>query len=409
LLILNQMNVMAELEDLQEYYSHPPGNEWQTCECVIRPVIKMMGYSAKQVRSQLSDENHKLPDYTISPHEGLTWFLEAKAWKIGLQDNEIHQALNYANQNGRRWVVLSNGQEWRLYDNDVRGIPRDKLAALIELQQVEPMAEFIAALSPSGFESHLIDKFAATQRERRETARILQELAHSLNAALGSRDSNVVVAITDSLTGSINGLKPEHVVSYFAGRSQPSDGQIATEPSNSVTPAAVANNQTESVTKSWNLDQQACRVALEQLVRGTPRLVVDSTFKRGVLFCPESWESIPKGSVEWSKAGRVVLITFEVDNWKPGIITSVCIGPGDPALRAKIFDAALRHPILKPASGKVVPSQKWDTVYRHNFLLGKYGTRPFEELREALAREWQDFVRDQLPGIERAVLDGALS
>src|SRR5690242_10739344 len=95
----------------------PPPNESTTCEWVIYPLLQAVGYAKREIISRFVDNNGQFPDYTILPDTSYTWFLEAKAWNVSLEDRHSQQSLNYANQNGKRWVVLTNGREWRLYDN----------------------------------------------------------------------------------------------------------------------------------------------------------------------------------------------------------------------------------------------------------------------------------------------------
>src|SRR5439155_23527827 len=115
------MSLADAIAQALEEANPPPVNESTTCEWVIYPLLLAAGHARRDILSRVADNNGQYPDYSIlldSPHG---WFLEAKAWNVALQDNHAQQALNYANQNGKRWVVLSNGQEWRLYDNDIRG------------------------------------------------------------------------------------------------------------------------------------------------------------------------------------------------------------------------------------------------------------------------------------------------
>jgi predicted type IV restriction endonuclease len=96
-------------------------NEACTCQWIIMPLLQAAGYSLYDIQPQQTDPAGKIPDYTILPDSEHTWFLEAKAWGVALNDQHAQQALIYAYTNNRRWVVLTNGREWRLYDNSIPG------------------------------------------------------------------------------------------------------------------------------------------------------------------------------------------------------------------------------------------------------------------------------------------------
>src|SRR5579872_4683798 len=100
----------------------PPPNESNTCDWIIYPLLLACGYARRDIVSRVADNDRKFPDYTILPDSPHAWFLEAKAWNEVLEDQHAHQSLNYANQNGKRWVVLTNGDCWRLYDNQIQGL-----------------------------------------------------------------------------------------------------------------------------------------------------------------------------------------------------------------------------------------------------------------------------------------------
>ncbi len=103
------------------HYDNPPANEAVTCYRIIDPMLNALGYSRMDILPQFADGGNQFPDYTILPDTDSTWYLEAKAWSASLKDSHVQQSLNYANQNGKRWVVLTSGRRWRLYDNHVIG------------------------------------------------------------------------------------------------------------------------------------------------------------------------------------------------------------------------------------------------------------------------------------------------
>src|SRR5438445_165616 len=116
------------LTEALDCFRSPPPNESNTCEWVILPLLWAAGYARREIHSRVLDNNKLYPDYTLLPADPQhRWFLEAKPWAVELDHSHAIQALDYANHNGVRWVLLTNGRTWRLYDNGVQGLAADKL------------------------------------------------------------------------------------------------------------------------------------------------------------------------------------------------------------------------------------------------------------------------------------------
>lgn len=152
------------IADTAAYYDSPPPNEACTCYWIVDPILKALGYDRKEILPQLADGGNQYPDYTILPGTDFTWYLEAKAWSVSLQDSHVQQSLNYANQNGKRWVVLTSGRRWRLYDNHVIGVAADKLVADMELRDGATALEFLRAISRDSMTSGRVESYAGTSR-----------------------------------------------------------------------------------------------------------------------------------------------------------------------------------------------------------------------------------------------------
>ncbi len=158
---MTDMSLNKIFEDAR---SHPPLNESTTCDWVIVPVLHGIGYASREIVSRLADNNGQFPDYTLLPETSHTWYLEAKDWRNALQDSHAQQALNYANQNGRRWVVLTNGNEWRLYDNSVMGPAQEKLVTRRQCDDLPVLEELLRALGRDSLVSGGLDRFALRSR-----------------------------------------------------------------------------------------------------------------------------------------------------------------------------------------------------------------------------------------------------
>jgi len=183
-----------------------PTNETETCFRIIDPLLAAMGYDLSDISLQSRDTANQKPDYTILfQHPEHTWFLEAKAWDVSLDDPHAQQAVNYANTQGKRWVVLSNGREWRLYDNHVIGLVRDKLATTVRLDQ-EPFADFLGALSKSSMLAQSLEPYVRNER-----------LYSTMAAQLSRPDSELVRAMHRALKQlpGLGTIQASEVLGYF--------------------------------------------------------------------------------------------------------------------------------------------------------------------------------------------------
>ena len=165
------MTIEDEITEAQSFYTDPPRNESNTCDWIILPMLHAAGYSRRDIESRVVDATGQFPDYTILPAEsGVTWYLEAKAWNVPLEDVHAKQALNYANQNGKRFVVLTNGQWWRLYDNSIQGVLANKLVTDVALTNATEIHRFLRALSKIEVLGGNLERFTAEEMTRRSQA-----------------------------------------------------------------------------------------------------------------------------------------------------------------------------------------------------------------------------------------------
>jgi hypothetical protein len=198
--------LMKEIQEASAYFEDPPRNEANTCAWVIRPLLEKAGYARREIVERESDAAGKYPDYTILPGTSYTWYLEAKAWQGELRDDrDLHQALNYAHSNGSRWVVLTNGREWRLYDDYIRE-PDARLVAQSNLRDSD-FLDLMLALSRASVQAGRLEQFANRSRLK---GVLLKELADA--------DGPLLKALSNKLRNSygLESVQPEDVAAYFA-------------------------------------------------------------------------------------------------------------------------------------------------------------------------------------------------
>lgn len=206
------MSLDEELERTRGFAdgsADPPPNEEATCQWVIVPLLYNIGYAPNEVAPQTRDQGGKLPDYTMLNGTDYTWFLEAKKWSRHLDnDSDLVQALNYANTAGRRWVVLTNGREWRLFDNHRYDCPAaDRLVACAHVENDAEIRPFLAAISRQSMTNGGPGGYAA-----------LQTLGRVLDVQLGKAGTAVVRAIRSALRKCHVDAKDDDIVRYFQGR-----------------------------------------------------------------------------------------------------------------------------------------------------------------------------------------------
>lgn len=117
--------VLAAAEKLKG----PAGNEANTKALVIEPMLAALGWDTSDldqvVREWRVYDNTSL-DYALMAGDGPGLYLEAKAIRKKLDDKQfIAQAVNYANNEGVVWCVLTNGLIWRVYKTN-EPVPMEK-------------------------------------------------------------------------------------------------------------------------------------------------------------------------------------------------------------------------------------------------------------------------------------------
>lgn len=201
------------IEDVRAAAVPAPTNEMETCFRIVYPLLRALGYSPQEIQAQgFQQVTGQYPDYTILTGDPTTtWYLEAKSWTIELQDAHAVQAVNYANSAGKRWVVLTNGKQWRLYDNKVFGEVASKLATEVSLHGEEFVA-FLQALAKEAMVSGQVEVHARRQR-----------LSRQLRSQLHDEQSKLFKTILQQakqLPG-LEGLKSTELAAHLADLTAP--------------------------------------------------------------------------------------------------------------------------------------------------------------------------------------------
>jgi hypothetical protein len=94
----------------------PVSSEADTERIIIEPILKALGYEDWEIIQHRTDATtNGRPDYDVFYGKHLRWMLEAKCFGHEFKVNDRMQTVNYANNNGAEWAVLTNGREWEIY------------------------------------------------------------------------------------------------------------------------------------------------------------------------------------------------------------------------------------------------------------------------------------------------------
>lgn len=204
--------------------SEHPTNEANTCSWVILPLLYACGYTYREISQQEYNRNNQYPDFTVLPNTPHTWYLEAKSWTHALHASDANQALNYAHTQGKRWVVLSNGRVWQLYDSHLVGVPTpERLMATAHLECPDELEAFLSALHKNSMQSDAIAQFASQGR-----------LNSLLEVELKDANSELLRAMTKILRSrpGLSVLSPHSLVAWFS--KQPVAPAVPAKPAKSV-------------------------------------------------------------------------------------------------------------------------------------------------------------------------------
>lgn len=122
---------------LDDWQSHSI-NEAQTAQAIVLRMLQALGYNVWnpfEVMPEAFGNGGYRPDYTIQLNGDIRFIIEVKVLGKNLADTEkdMTQAVNYINSVGRRWAILTNGQEWLFLDNDIRGEISQKRVLTLDL------------------------------------------------------------------------------------------------------------------------------------------------------------------------------------------------------------------------------------------------------------------------------------
>lgn len=137
---------------IARYKDTPRLNEQNTKASLIDPVIQALGWNISDIEEvnrefKPPNTNDKPADYALLSHGTPRVLVEAKALGEEASDRRwASQVLGYAVTCGAAWVVLTNGDEYRIYNAHVSVDADDKLLGSVKVSVPESRPEQLLVL-----------------------------------------------------------------------------------------------------------------------------------------------------------------------------------------------------------------------------------------------------------------------
>lgn len=142
---------------------------------------------------------------------------------------------------------------------------------------------------------------------------------------------------------------------------------------------------------------------LQDLIKDTPGLILDDSSKTYIRFTTDKLENyyVEKGE-GWTSTGRLLL--FEFQNRDNKLILKLIIGPGDAAVREKIYGIASQpNNVFKTISKKA--SKQYAQIYSKEFLVKNYqDDYNFNRIQDQIKEKFNKFVEHDLNQIHNCLI-----
>lgn len=134
-------------------------NEAQTKDWLIRPFFELLGWdfsNPEEVVPEDDDSAGKRTDYCFYLEKKPKFLVEAKSLSNALSDNKmIIEKLNYCTNRGIPLLILTNGDTYKIYYSELKGIGKDKLLQEFTISD-KVDDEVIEKLNKKSFEKDLL-------------------------------------------------------------------------------------------------------------------------------------------------------------------------------------------------------------------------------------------------------------
>lgn len=133
---------LAEVRRRIKRVGNRPMNEENTKATLIEPVLRALGWDVEDVdevqREFKAQPRHKPVDYGLLVVRTPRLLIEAKALGENLVDHRwVNQIMGYAAVAGVEWVVLTDGDEYRIYNTHAPVVVEEKLFRTVRVSSDE--------------------------------------------------------------------------------------------------------------------------------------------------------------------------------------------------------------------------------------------------------------------------------
>lgn len=136
-----------------------PLNEANTKRIVVEPLLRALGYDDFDYVKEPFGVGADFLDYLVLPGTDQKWVLEAKEWDARLIERFERQAVNYANNNGAQWAVLTNGRMWWFYNRSAGGdLHQQRVYELADICNTDCAVDVLSRLSRESVVGGLLDR-----------------------------------------------------------------------------------------------------------------------------------------------------------------------------------------------------------------------------------------------------------
>lgn len=156
-------SVRAVLRDVAERIDRHRGKnigEQNTKLALINPVLRALGWDVEDLEDVRSEfrrvPSDKPVDYALMLARSPRLFVEAKALDENLEDRRwANQIVSYATVAGVEWVVLTNGNEYRIYNAHALAPVEEKLFRIVQISEdPDAAAAALSLLSKEQTQQH---------------------------------------------------------------------------------------------------------------------------------------------------------------------------------------------------------------------------------------------------------------
>lgn len=150
---------------IKQYRGTRAINEQNTKATLIEPLLRALGWNLEDLeevqREYRRKKSNKPVDYGLFILREPRLFIEAKALGQNLSDSKwASQIMGYAAVAGVKWVVLTDGDEYRIYNSHASVPIEEKLFRSVRVSEESPAAEqTLALLSKDRLGEAEIDKY----------------------------------------------------------------------------------------------------------------------------------------------------------------------------------------------------------------------------------------------------------